>query len=167
MEDFPSPSDLSPFSKIKAHHGSIPGLEARTEFIESLKIWCVPAFLDASCYTVLISPDGSECYLRKLLWRLYSQSPERPFETSLEKEIPVEYAEDLLNQLGAIEMKPFHTSSDLILDAARIGLTFCRGDTSVELSWTGGFEGSFKELEKWMGSTERAFEKYFSNDPET
>ena len=128
--------------KIKVHHGSIPGMETRIDYIECLKIWCVPSFLDAYCYTILISPDGKECYLRKLLWRLFSQKPDYPFETALEKKIPVDFVDSLLDELGRIERKPFQTTSDMVLDAARIGLAFARGDVSVELSWIGGFEGN-------------------------
>lgn len=167
MDDFPFLSERDPLAKIKVHHGSIAGMEQRSDFIECLKIWCVPSFLDAYCYTILISPDGRKCFLRKLLWRLFSQKPDRPFETALETEIPVEFADRLMDELGRIEMKPFWISSDQILDAAQIGLTFARGDVRVDLSWTGGFEGSYKALENWMDAAERSFDQYFPRDPAT
>jgi len=163
MDEFEMPS---PLTKFKAHHGSIPGLEDRSNHIETLKIWCSPAFLDAYCYTILVSPDGKECYLRKLLWLLYSQKPDRPFETTLEAKVPMEYFDNLMDDLGAISMNPFKTSSDMILDAALVGIDFWRGDTKVELSWMGSFEGAYQGLERWMAAAKKGFDQFFPASPD-
>jgi hypothetical protein len=161
VDDYQIPPHLNPITKLKAHHGSIPGLKDRSDYIETLKIWHSPAFLDAQCYTVLISPDEKECYLRKLVWRLFSQKPDKPFHTALEARIPMDYLDTLLDELGAIKMNPFKTSSDMILDAAHIGIDFFKGDTQVELSWMGSFEGAYKGLERWMAKAEKGFDQFF------
>jgi hypothetical protein len=161
VDDYQIPPHLNPITKFKTHHGSIPGLKDRSDHIETLKIWCSQAFLDAHCYTILISPDEKECYLRKLLWRLFSQKPDRPFHTALEAKIPMEYFDNLMNELGAITMNPFKTSSDMILDAALIGVDFWRGDTKAELSWLGSFEGAYQGLERWMAEAEKGFNQFF------
>jgi len=164
MDDFEVPLHLNLLAKFKTHHGTIAGLKDRGNHIECLKIWCSPAFLDAYCFTVLVSPDGKACYLRKLLWAMFSQTQDKPFHTALEVELPTEYLESILTELGAITMNPFQTSSDIILDAALIGVDFYRGDTRVELSWMGSFEGAYKELEDWRAKTVRGFARFFPED---
>jgi hypothetical protein len=164
MDEIPDLDDLNPINQIDSFHGNVVGLVQREDYFETLKVWCVPAFLDAYCYTALVSPDGKTCYIRKLLWRVFSHKPEKLFHTALEREIPLGVLDDLMSELGTISMNPFKTSMDKILDAARVGIHFHRGDASVEISWIGGFETSYAKLEKWRGAAIREFDRFFPED---
>ena len=62
-------------------------------------------------------------------------------------------------------MNPFRTSSDQILDAALIGISFTNGDSSVDLSWMSSFEDQYKDLERWMADVEKQFARFFPDVP--
>ena len=160
MDSLPDPSEWDPFTKVRSHQGNLPGLEDRSGYIERMKVWCIPAFLDGYCYTILTSPDEKETYLRKLVWRQYSHNPDWPFFSLAEKKVSIDFLNQLSEKLAAISMNPFRTSSDQILDAALVGISFANGDTSVDLSWMGSFEDQYKDLERWMSDAKKQFARF-------
>lgn len=87
--DSPLTTQEEILNAIQAHQGSIEGLPNRSDFVESLKLWCLPAFLDAYCYSILSKEDGG--FIRRTNWNLMDFGDRtRPFKESSEKNISID-----------------------------------------------------------------------------
>lgn len=164
MEDLPNYDELTVHSKVRAHQGKLSGLEDRSGYLERLKLWTVPAFMDAHCYTILTTPDEKETWLRYAIWRQSGWNPEKAYFEALEKKISIDSLNRLAEGLAGLNFNLFKVSQDQLLDAAATGILFSLGDTQIDLTWTGSFNEEWKPLEKWMAKTETYFRRFFPQD---
>ncbi len=161
MDELPDFDELTVHFKVKAHQGKLSGLEDRSDYYERMKLWCIPAFMDAHCYTILSTPDEKETWLRYAIWRQSGLKPDKPYFEAMEKKISIDSFHRLAEGLAEVNLNLFKVSPDQWLDAATTGIVFSLGDTHIDLTWMGSFNEEWKPLEKWCGKTETYFRRFF------
>jgi hypothetical protein len=158
--EFPLTAQENIFNSIQAHQGSIEGLPNRSEFVETLKLWCLPAFLDAYCYSIL-SKEG-EGFIRRTYWNLMEFGDrKKPFKESAEESISTVSIRELEAELSLIRMRPFVHEPFGICDAADLGIIYHGQNSKINLTWTGGVSKDWRKIEKWFDATISKLDKNF------